>query len=499
MRNYLFLLFSLLLISGCGGGSGAGGVTGSTIPVGGVSGVSFDGLILAGTVSVYDFTTGSKGALLGQATTDGQGLYSLSLQVEARPVLIEVTGGYYVEEAGANANAHISLSANQRLTAVANYVTGSSLKVAVTTYSHLAAGLAAYQISQGTAVPTAINNANTRISGLVGANILTTTPKEVTDVANASAYLTPELQYGFLAGAISMWTYNNTPGTASARQPPYTSIDFAQTLYQDISADGVLDGVGIDSTGAKAQLSFGTTPLSTDVYRMGIGANIVVMAGNPNNQTGLTGAQVLPFAKTYIANSDPIFNNVAPTTFAASTAGILFPAANQWVGGSVLLVPTASSPFGIGSVALIVDGGTVADSSGVVPATFTMNSALYADGAHSVMLQLTDGGGFITTSSIASKFDNTSPTTTMFADPILWSWAGTATDTGSGVYSVQDLTNGAISYPTSAGFWSFPYAGSNWSDTYQVRDNVGNCSKYTGTLSPGNVMSLVLLATGYKC
>jgi hypothetical protein len=498
MRNYLTLFFSLLIIAGCGGGAGggAGGPTSSTIPVGVVSGTSFDGLVINGNVAVYDFTTGSKGVLLGQATTDGQGLYSLSLQIESRPVLLELTGGYYVEEAD---NANVALLSNHKLTAVANYTTGAALKVAVTTYSYLAAGLAQYEISKGTAVSTAIDNANQRISNLVGVNILTTTPKEITDVANASASLTPELRYGFLAGAISLWTYNHTPSTAAAHLAPYTSIDFAQTLYQDISADGVLDGFGVDSTGAKAQLSFGTTPLSPAVYRLGIGTAIVQMAANANNKTGLTGAQVLSFADSYIASTDLMFNNVAPTTFVASVTGVTFPANNQWVGGSVSLIPTASSPFGIGSVALIVDGVTVSNSSGVVPATFTINSASYADGAHSITVQLTDGGGFITTSSITSKFDNTSPTATGGADFLIYSWAGTSTDTGSGVYSVKDLTNGAISYPTSTGFWSIPYLGSNWSDTYQVRDNVGNCSKYTGTIGAGNVMFWTLLATSYTC
>ena len=154
MRNYLILLFSLQLLSGCGGGGtpGSSGVTGSTIPVGAVSGTSFDGLVINGTVSVYDFTTGRKGALLAQATTDGQGLYSLSLQIESRPVLLELTGGSYNEEAG---NANVALHTNHKLMAVANYTTGSTLKVAVTTYSYIAAGLAQYEISKGTAVSTA--------------------------------------------------------------------------------------------------------------------------------------------------------------------------------------------------------------------------------------------------------------------------------------------------------------------------------------------------------
>ncbi len=500
MRNYLILFFSLLLISGCGGGGAAGssGPTGSTIPVGVVSGTSFDGLVINGTVKVYDYTTGSKGVLLAQATTDGQGLYSLSLQIESRPVLLELTGGYYVEEAGIS-NANVALSTNHKLMAVANYTTGAALKVAVTTYSYLAAGLAQYQISKGTAVSTAIDNANQRVSSLVGVNILTTTPKEITDVANASATLTPELRYGFLAGAISLWTYNNAPSPAVAHlyPYPYTSIDFAQTLYQDISADGVLDGFGVDSTGAKAQLSFGTVPLNPDVYRLAIGTAIVQMAGNANNKTGLTGAQVLSFAKSYIANADPIFNNVASVVFADSTAGIVTPTTNQWARKTISIVPTASSPFGLTTVELLVDGVSVATSAGAaIPAQFNLDTTFFVDGLHTVSVRATDAGGFVTTGNIQSKIDNTPPLATVYSnDGNTWIFSLTVTDAGSGVDTVLDVTSypiyagppQAVPFDTATGkrwsYGAFDIFGTHANQIFTVKDKVGNCTTYSNTFS----------------
>ena len=495
MRNYLILLFSLQLLSGCGGGGtpGSSGVTGSTIPVGAVSGTSFDGLVINGTVSVYDFTTGRKGALLAQAATDGLGLYNVSLQVESRPVLLELTGGYYIEEAGPKAN--VSLATNHKLMAVANYTTGSSLKAAVTTYSYLAAGLAQYEISKGTAVATAIDNANQRLSSLVGVNILTTTPKEIIDVANASATLTPELRYGFLAGAISFWTYNHAPSAVAAHQPPYTSIDFAQLAYQDIAADGLLDGFGIDSTGAKAQLSFGTIPLSPAVYRLDIGTAIVKMAGNTNNKTGLTGAQVLSFANSYIANTDPIFNNVAPTAFAASTAGIVTPATNQWARKTISIIPTASSPFGLSTVELLVDSVPVATSVGAaVPTTFNLDTTFFVDGLHTVSVRATDVGGVVTTANIQSKMDNTPPTSSFAVYPSNWILgslvigglylAGTASDNYSGV-TASLLYAGAGGVPTTSltsiaagGAWTTPTLSTVINYTFRFTDLAGNCTTY---------------------
>ena len=439
MRNYL-LLISLIFLTACGGGGGSSVCstcpTGSTVPYGSVSGKAFDGLILNGTVSVYDFSTGTKGALLGQATTDGSGLYSLSLQVESRPVLLEITGGYYIEEAGAVGYEYTGRAEfnGQKLTALANYTTGAALNTSVTTYTHLAAGLAAYEISKGTAVSTAINDANNRVSGLAGVNILTTTPKEITDVANASAYLTPELRYGFLAGAISMWTYNNAPSPSVAHLPPYTSIDFAQSLYQDISADGLLDGIGLDSSGNVTPLSYGTVPLDVNVYRQAIGAAIVQMAGDANNHTGLTGAQVLSFAGSYISSTDPMFNGVPPTTFAPASVVIFTPAPTAWARKTINVTSTASSPFGLKTVALLVDGVSVATSPTLSTQTFPIDTTTYADGAHTIVVSATDLGGFVTTASVQSKIDNTPPTSTVgLANCIPCIYGGVASDAYSGV------------------------------------------------------------------
>lgn len=491
MRNYIALLISLVFLTACGGGGGNSSAP-PPVPFGSVSGTAFDGLILNGTVSIYDFSTGAKGALLGQATTDSSsGLYSLSLQIESRPILIEITGGYYVEEAGVSgASTQVSLGSNHQLTALANYTTGTALKVAATTYTHLAAGLAAYNISKGTAVADAINSANTRASSLAGINIITTTPRQITDVGNASATLTPELKYGFLAGAISMWTLNNTPNTAIARTQPYTSIDFAQLLYQDISADGLLDGIGLDSTGAAAPLSFGTTPMGVGVYRIGIGVGLVQMAGNANNKTGIDGAKILPFAQAYIANTDAMFNGVAPIAFVPAAVVISSPATGAWVRKSINVASTASSPFGIKTVELLVDGGSVATSANLAAQSFPIVTTAYAAGAHTIDVRATDLGGFVTTASIQLNIDNIAPTATgsyyYYGSGASFSRNnnGAASDSHSGAVSATIIANGQTVSINAGGSWSLitsatagtPY-NVLWPDV-RITDLAGNCTVY---------------------
>lgn len=410
MRALLILALSLVLVA-CGGGGGASGSSSTPppIPFGSVSGSTFDALIVGGTVSVYDFSTGAKGALLGKATSDASGKYSVAVQVETQPLLIEVIGGTYVEEAGAKAQ--VALEPNHKLRALINYSTGSATHAALTTYTHLAAGLAEYEISRGTAVAAAIDDANQRISTLAGINIQTISPLLIADAGNSSTTLSPELKYGMLAGAISMWTYNHAPSSvASPHLLPYTSIDFAQLLYQDVSADGLLDGVGRDSTGAVAQLSFGTTTLGVDVYRLGLGASMLQMASDRNNLTGLGGASVLSFAQKYVGNTDGMFNNVAPIALTAPVASIGSPAANARVSGTMNVAAAIQSIVGLSKVELLVDGTVaVTASTNLTAPSLQLGTTAYADGVHSIEVRATDWGGQVTNSTVQVLIDNVAP------------------------------------------------------------------------------------------
>lgn len=415
MKN-LFILLCLLMLSACGGGGGSGGSSASggggggtppPVPVGSVAGAGFDGLILNGDVAVYDFSKGTKGALLATGTTDTTGLYNLRLQLESQPILIEVTGGYYLEEAGTGFQ--VQLGQNHKLTALVNYVVGSNLQVSTTTFTHIAAGLAQFEISKASSVVAAINDANGRISALAGFNILATTPKMITDSANASVSLTPELRYGFLAGAISMWTNDHSPTPADAHKVPYTSIDFAQLIFNDIAADGMLDGMGFDSTGALTQISFGNTPLTVDVYRRQLGVSMLKMANNQNNRTSLKGADLLPYVQNYIASTDTLFNNIVPVSIVAPSISIASPAADAVIIGNANINATVATAGEVVSSSLYIDGGFVAASTNPSAPSFVVDSNAYADGVHTIMITSVDSGGLSTSKSVSVLVVNNAP------------------------------------------------------------------------------------------
>ena len=271
---------------------------------------------------------------------------------------------------------------------------------------------------------------------------------------------------------------------------PYTSIDLAQLLYQDIAADGLLDGMGLDSTGAAARLSFGTIPLGVDVYRMGLGISLIQMATSANNKTGLTGAQVLPFSQSYIANTDAMFNNVAPGSITEPVVTMSAPTANTWVKGWVSVVATTQTTSGLGStVELLVDNVSVGTATNLAAPTFTLDTAAYPDGAHTIRVRATDLGGQVTTSSIQLNTDNTPPTSTFAgfwggSGSNLVPFTGCASDgNGSGILSVTDVLYGTALTRNAQGCWASNHY--LWGDQPQtmvnlfiVKDKVGLCSTY---------------------
>jgi hypothetical protein len=244
---------------------------------------------------------------------------------------------------------------------------------------------------------------------------------------------------------------------------------------------------------------------------MGLGVSLVQMAGDPNNKTGLTSSKVLSFAQSYIASSDGIFNGVAPTAFAATTTAIISPATNAWARKTISVIPTASSPFGLDTVELIVDGVSVATSANAAPASFSLNTTAYADGAHTLTVRSTDRGGFVTTTSIQSKIDNTPPTTTgamsiQFIPFYGSTVAGTAADNLSGVAEITVLTSNLrtppITLTPATGVWSVISPNPGYIPpviSLRVRDGAGNCSDYTAVGTAATYVPPLTLITAGTC
>jgi hypothetical protein len=93
------ILMALMIETGCGGGGtsvvsnvGSGGT-------GVISGAAIKGPLSNASVNAYAIVNGQSGAMIGSTKTDANGSYTMTVGSYAGPVMLQVSGGSYTEEA----------------------------------------------------------------------------------------------------------------------------------------------------------------------------------------------------------------------------------------------------------------------------------------------------------------------------------------------------------------------------------------------------------------
>ena len=469
MRTCFATMLCAVLLAACGG-AGSGGLPPAR-PDAVISGVAFDGPIVHATVSVYGFANGVAGSLLGSALTDAQGRYAVTVRSADEPILVQVSGGYSVDETSGQ---QVPLAEGAVLMALANYHSGTPMTVAVTAFTEVAAGLAQYYIDkQGMAAGAAIDQANQMISQLVGVNIIQILPTDITNPANASPFLTPGLQYAFATAALSGWTdYAATVDQVTPGQAPFNAVSLAQRMHDDIAADGMLDGNAADPNGNLVPLYLGTFALDADVYRHALAVQMVRVAQGADNRTSVGPATVAAAAQAYNDSTSPVFGSRAVIPFTEQGPGIVLRSPTGWVGG-----PAATSPvlaldledaFGFASPPVVtLDGKPLAVGGAAPPPAMggsyafsgTLDTAAIPDGRHTLAVTATDYIGAVATASFPLDVDHTPP---QFCVNRYWS--------------------------DSSGFYPLPQGSANWSGSY--RDNLSGVvsmtvNGQTPVLTPG--------------
>lgn len=481
---YLFIFF--LFVGGCGAGSSD---MPQPIPTATVSGVTFDAPIQNGMVKIYSFASGQPGAVLGTGSTDPQGKFSISVQSENQPVLITVNSGRYVEEASGKL---IQMQDGQALYAVQNFVMSQSVSVAVSYYTTLATGYAEYLVGNGASVGVAVDQANAQFSNFLAFDVLSTLPLDITDVANATPWLTAGHEYGFSLAAISGLTLSACRTNGVEDHGLYNSIGFIQRAYDDIRADGVLDGKA-----AQGALSMGVVPLTTRVYRHELAIQSLNMASNTVNRTNLTATQLVDTAMRLNDSTAAVFGSdpMVPLAEGGPVISNLSLSNGAPVSGVIALSAQVSSVVPLTTVAVVVDSGTAVPGNVAAP-SFSIDTHTLPDGVHTLAILAIDVTGVSANSSIQVLVDNTTPKVYYRTlPPGNGTWYGIYTEAGSGIdkiwftWSDGVVTNATLT-PTSAtgGNWVIPARAGNPSWTLQGRDRAGNYCTPSGASTDYNCL-----------
>lgn len=408
-------------------------------PSGLLKGRVVDAAVANGQVSIFSFAEGRPGELLGSGTTDAEGNYEIAITSPDQPILIEVTGGTYIEEASGRT---VFLGEGKVLRAVAFYQSGSAITTMVTPFTHIAAGLTEHKMSQGASPQAAITEAVAAITSMTGADILTTKPLDMTDSRNLTQRLTQEHLYGLWTAAISSWTAEASAKNGNQPHETWNSIGFAQIAYNDIASDGLLDGRGKDLTGKLSDLGFGLVSIDANTFRAEFARHMVKMVGSDLNKTGITLQQALPYANALALTTHQVFGALEPEPL--DTEGpVITPidAEGLFYAGAITFSVNASDSIEVKSVSFTLDESTaLGEAADPKRPSISINTTLFSDGPHTIGVDAVDHLGNRSFRQLQVNFANggafvnvTSPTITNRSPFTL---SGTYRDPGPGIRSI---------------------------------------------------------------
>ncbi len=427
MRAVLFLV--VLFVAGCGGG---GGASGSSVPpatpLTTVSGVVVaSDSFTSGTVNAYAFTGGVKAGLLSTAAIDSTGAYHLTVPASSGAILIEAVSGCYTEKAIP------WVTATYQYPSVLNAVTASvcatspvlsaavlvppsatTLVAAVTPYTHAAVGLAEYEISTGSSTAIALNDANSRLSQWVGADIqttLSTTPARFSTVGSATLY-------GSLLSSIPSWLLNvATTSPAVFGAGDLTSLAFADVMKSDLAQDGVLNGVGRDANGNAVALQIGGVALAATIYRHEVAFYAVIRVRAETegalNSTQEEQARIVSFLPAFVAYNDATNSLLDASPLVALDEGgpvvtIGYPSLGFTLTNNNGMAGFVHDPVGIlmyGTV-MLIDGVLYTPFANQYIPNHFINTTIFPNGAHVLTIKATNNLGHVSTASVNVTFQN---------------------------------------------------------------------------------------------
>jgi hypothetical protein len=295
-----------LLVAGCGGGGSSSGIdgTGAAATTPSAQGTTMSGNVVKGpvsgaTVNAFAVTGGTMGSQVSSTTTDATGAFTMSMGNYAGPVMLQMSGGTYTDEA---TGAPMAMGPGDIMTAVLPTIAaGATVNgVAVTPLTAMAQAMA--QHMAGGLTDANITAANTAVGNyFMVHDIVHTQPINPLVPGSATGATQDMMNYGMTLAAMSQ--YAKTVGMPS-------SSGIVTAMMND-AADGMMDGKASGTAVTMGGgMSTGGAP-TTGGGMMGTGTTGTTGSGMMQADAGRTG---LATAMTDFMNSSLNKSGVAPTS-----------------------------------------------------------------------------------------------------------------------------------------------------------------------------------------
>ena len=270
--------FCLSFLAACGGGGGGD----NSAPVAGViSGTVTKGPIGNATVAAYGISAGKMGTQIATASTDTQGNFTLTIGSYAGPVMLQVSGGHYTDEATGTV---MDMAAGDVMTAAmatitAGATTGGVQLTPVTAMAqamadHLAGGMTDANIAA----------ANTAMGNYFSiADILHSPPMNPLVPGSGAGASQDARNYGMTLAAMSKYAQTQGMSLSSAMV----------TAMMSDAADGIMDGKnGAGQISMSMGGTMGHAMMAPTAGKSGLATAMTGFMNSAANASGMTAADM---------------------------------------------------------------------------------------------------------------------------------------------------------------------------------------------------------------
>ena len=354
---FFLAIGATLFLYSCSGSSSDGTTPAPTGMTSGgeLSGTAVKGPVNNATITAYAIDNGTMGAQIVTGTTDTQGKFTLSMGNYSGPVMVQMSGGTYTDEA---TNTTMTMHSGDVMTCVIPSMTSGATMtgIQVTPLTSMAQSRA--HSMTGGMTEANITAANDAIGTFYMVNdILHTTPMNPLVSGSGAGADTNMRNYGMTIAAMSQYA-------SSLGMPSSSGII---TAMMDDASDGTMDGMrggtAISLSGMGGMM--GGSMMSSTAGTSGMAAAMTAFISNGMvNRSGLT-----------VADMQTLMNQLSTSTGQFSNAGGT--STNGMVSGTVVMGPVSSGAVAAFAVNSGVKGAQVASGQTDTHGNFTMQIGAY--------------------------------------------------------------------------------------------------------------------------
>lgn len=268
------LLASSLLLFACGGSSSTPGMPPPA--VGTISGSVVLGPVSGSTVRAFAITGGTMGAQVGGGTTDAAGNFTISIGHYAGSLMLQTSGGSYIDEA---TGATMAVAAGDALACAIPTLAADATTTGIQVTPLTAMAHARVHHMAGGLTDANISAANAAVGGYFSvSDILHVAPMNPMVAGSGAGASQDARDYGMAIAAMSQYAHGLGMTTSSG----------IVTAMMDDATDGVMDGMMSGAAIGMGGGMMGGTMMASTAGTTGMADAMAAFIGSARNSSGLT-------------------------------------------------------------------------------------------------------------------------------------------------------------------------------------------------------------------